>query len=63
MKPGKVSKQEAKRNKDLATLLLQANGTDYEDWLNDKHLEVVNHNSEVVEKALALFVSQKNVNE
>ncbi|MBH0167136.1 hypothetical protein IHV12_19615 [Fictibacillus sp. 7GRE50] len=54
-----VSKQELKKSKDVATLLLKAQGVNYDDWLHGQHQEIEKNNQDVVEKALELFINQK----
>ena len=53
-----VSKQDLKKSKEVASLILEAKGINYEDWLYEKHQEVEKESQEVVEQALTLLISQ-----
>lgn len=53
-----VSKQDLKKSKEVASLILEAKGINYEDWLYEKHQEVEEESQEVVQQALTLLISQ-----
>ncbi|MCE4051681.1 hypothetical protein [Bacillus sp. Au-Bac7] len=55
-----VSKAEGKKNKDMAALILKAQGMDYEEWLNARHLEVIGNNNSVLEEALAFYIKNQS---
>ncbi|CUQ30151.1 hypothetical protein [Clostridium baratii] len=48
------------KSKELAQAILQCSGIDYEDWLNEKHKELILNNSNVLVEALALKNEMEN---
>ena len=55
-----VSKAEGNKNKEMTALILKAQGKDYDDWLNDRHLEVIGINNNVLEAALAFYIKNQS---
>lgn len=55
-----VSKAEGKKNKEMAALILKAQGKDYDDWLNERHQEVIGNNNSVLEEALAFYIKNQS---
>lgn len=55
----KKSKLEFKRNKDLASKVLEAQGKNYDQWLDEMHLEIINDGANVIEESLKMFISSQ----
>jgi len=56
----KVTKKEQKRNKEFVQKLLLVENKDYDEWLNEKHEEHIQENSELLLEALEKAIDNKS---
>lgn len=55
-----ATKAEKKDTKELCELILKTQGLSYEDWLHEKHNDVVTQNSNVLKKAVNNLLVNKS---
>lgn len=55
-----MASKEQKQTKSFAEKLLRIKGVDYEEWLDQRHQEIINENQSLILEALDSKLNKKN---
>lgn len=59
----KPNSKELKKVKELAEMLLEAQGIDHDEWLYEQYLKVQSENADIIENAMTFYLAHKRAEE
>ncbi|CEN25345.1 Uncharacterised protein [[Clostridium] sordellii] len=59
----KPNSKELKKAKELAEMLLEAQGIDHDEWLYEQYLKIQSENAEIIESAMNFYLTHMKTKE